>query len=262
MQRGFRALINQAGLNAKTVVRKETGEFIKTMVRLTPPKSRAKAMEKLRNEVEDTFDVLREGQNSAREDISGGKIGPAGIRWYSVSPAYLSGVAPESDQRTADTETLRRFYYSTQVKRTGEGVVKGVRIIKPFKYPRKFQKVRLSMTVLTTAAQIKKLATRIGKNFGRLKAGFLASVAAGVIRLTGGMPPAWVTRHMSGVRGSFVDEIENKGNPRFTVVNFALGVGTKKMRGIIQAAVNIRGKAMVKNALFFTKGKKRISDYK
>jgi hypothetical protein len=120
----------------------------------------------------------------------------------------------------------------------------------------------ISQKILTTQKQQEALARRIKNHRGRLKAGWMTAVFSGQIHISGAnMPPQWVTRHASGARGSHVNGLSNRNFPNFTIINSAKGIGHRAVSYFVNKAVQVRAKAMSKNALLFMQGKKNLSDY-
>lgn len=252
-ERGMLGLINKCGLNSRTVVEKETGELIKTLVRVSPPSTPAKTRQNIDEMVFKKFESV---EAATDYDSNETDIGSTGVKWYAWNQKFLFGVAPDSDMRKASTDVVRKIYY--QIKKvSGRG-----RIVRQFRHPRKAQRVAILTKVLTTKPQLRQVAARIKRNIGRLKSAWLVAVANGAIKLTGSnQPPEYVRRHVSGARGKFENGLNKPGHPSFTIINFAKGIGQKAVNGLVRAAVNIRAKAMAENALLFMRGKKNLSDY-
>ena len=251
-QQGLTALIYQAGLNAKKVVAKETGELEKTLIRVSLPRSLQKTRANITSGIESKFALA--GNSSLSEQRNGGKVGKSGIEWYHVDSKFLRGIAPQSDKRNASVEEIAKLRWRISAKG---------RLNLPFKNRRGSQSVLLYQTILTKAATVKKVIAQAKNAIGRRAAGWLPASTRGAIKLTGGnMPPASVTRHAQGARGTFVDGLGIPNFPRFTLVNNAKGINQKAMFGLIKMAMSIRAKAMQRNALLFMSGKKKISDYK
>lgn len=253
--RGIAGLIYRAGIAAKTVIAKETGELIKTLVRISPPKDRAKSRASIVGQVTTRFQKLNQQQNNF-ESLEA-KEGRTGIKWYAADSKFLFGGARESDFTKASTNELRQVYYRIKKK---EG---SYRIITDFKNRKTSQRVAIATRILATEKQLKKVIAKIQKNFGRLKAGWMAAVWKGPIRITGGyQPPQWVTNHNTpGQRGTFIPELENKDKPAFTIINRAKGVTKNSQNYFIQSAVKIRAKAMAANLKYYLSGKKNLADY-
>lgn len=246
--RGLAALIHDAGLNAKTVVAKESGELIKTLVRMSP-KADAK---KIKDDITRRFEL----QNfEVKSDLAGkGKTYKQGIEWIGVNSHYLTGIAPDKDMREASPEDLKKFLY--QITKKG-------RIRSDFKHPRARQRILILQRVLTKTKTVITLAGMKAKNRGRLAAGWLVATTKGPIKLTGAnLPPKFVTDHARGARGNFINGLEAVKFPNFTLINTAKGIGHKSIDRMLKTAIGIRTKAMEANTLLFMKGKKFVSDYK
>jgi hypothetical protein len=247
--RGVAGLIQKAKLNSRDVVEKESGELMKTLVRTSPPRDPKKTREAIRTTILGRFEMVDMNPHPKYT----GKVGQSGILWYFADKDFLRGIAPDKDMRDASVKELARIRHQI----TPQG-----RLKLPFKHPRRNQKVLLYQNIVVKQAILKKLITQEQRKVGRLKAGWLVAVGKGVIRLSGGnQPPQWVQRHVMGARGDFQNGLSNTEFPSFTIINRAKGIGKRSVRAIVQMAVNIRGKAMAKNALFFAKGKKQLSDY-
>lgn len=242
---GMRGLVRNAGINAKVVVKKETEELIKTLVRISP----AADPKRVRHEIMRKFEL----QSTPHPALEAKKSG-SGVNWYNANRDFLFGVTHELDQRNASVSELKELLY----KFTKRGYIR-----KDFKIPRRHQKVLIVQRILTKEATVKKLANHKAQNVGRLKAGWLAPVMRGALQLTGGnRPPKWATRHMNhGLRGDFVNLLARPGKPEFTVSNFSKGVIHPRMRWFVKKAMEIRAAAMVQNALLYMKGKKNIANY-
>lgn len=251
---GINGLIQQCRINSKTVVAKETGELIKMLVKLSPPKDLAKSKAQATDDVFSKFDMARTGGGRDFESTSG-RLGNSGVKWYSVDEKFLRGVTPQSDKRKSSPQDLYRMFRK---------ISKGGRQVLTFKHPRKRQRVMISTKLLTTNAQVQKVAAIIREKFGRLKAGWCVAVAHGAVKIYGAnMPPAWVTKHFGGARGTYVNQLERKDFPSFTIINQARGISNPKhdMKWIVDLALKARAASMRTNALLFMKGKKKIADY-
>jgi hypothetical protein len=249
--RGLAGLIQKARLNAQTVVRKETGELIKTLVKVTPKAE----PNRIRIDVNSKFEST--GMSDyAKSQLTGG-IGVStgsGVFWYQATRKFLFGVTDQSlDMRGASADELMKLSY--------ELTAKGRRTL-DFKYPRKSQRVLLSQKVLVKQATLKKVIAEKIRRRGRLAAAWLVSVSAGRIKLTGGnQPPEFVMRHASGAMGRYIDGTGDEKKPRFEIANSAPGVQLAQVKPLVAIAVNVRAKAMAENLRYFMRGKKRLSDY-
>ncbi len=252
LSRGIAGLIAATKLSARTVVFKEMGELDKTLVRITPPSDPSKTRKNIQRDITGKFNLVADEGNS-NQIRSGGSIGASGIHWYRVDPSFLRGIAPAADKTDASVEELEALRHR---------ITKKGRLNLPFLHPRKKQRVLIYQTITTKRGTVNKLIARARAHVGRLKAGWLVAVQFGALKLTGShLPPQWVTRHMQGAHGTFVDGLANPNNPTFTVTNYGRGIGQKSIPGLIASAVQIRGKAMAANALLFMQNRKRVGDY-
>ncbi len=251
---GIQGLIQKCRINAKTVVEKETGELIKMLVKLSPPKEPDRTKFNIETAVRSKMTLAASG--GYRDfDATSGKVGASGIKWYSVDERLLRGVAPKNDMRKASPDAIYKVFRT--LKKSGRAVMQ-------FRHPRKRQKVMISQKIVVTKPQVTAVVNRVKKHVGRLKAGWLVAVASGAVRIFGAnMPPQWVARHMQGARGNFVNELGIPDRPEFTIINQAKGIGNRKhnLGFIVNLALKARAKSMQSNALLFMRGKKNIADY-
>lgn len=235
-------MVEVLNLNARDVVQKESGELMKTLVRITPPTYLAKSREALKTRIRRSFDAAA----TIGDKADGGSM------WYNATSKFLFGVAPERDLRKADLNTIRTVYLSLSRSSGAQHI--------PFKKPRKEQMVRLAQSLVISTQKKQALLALLQKSFGRLKAGWLG--AWDRLQPQGqNMPPAYVMRHKSGCRGSYIDGLGVKSHPTFTISNFAVGIGDPKIAPIIRNALRIRAKAMEENFRLMRSGKKFIGDY-
>jgi hypothetical protein len=253
---GMAGLVLKVGLNSRVVIKKETGELIKELVRNSPPKNPTKTRESIKGNVGKNFNILRDGQDANFEGLDE-KTSSTGVKWYAASPKYLYGGLPESDMRKSSQADLLQIHYRTK------SVDLHKRVILPFKNPRRMQRVALLQKIVTTKSQVNALIRRIQSHVGRLKAAWLAPVVDGKITLSGGkMPPQWVTRHADGQSpGAYIDGLDIKGAPRFTIINRAKGISNQYVNFFVQLAVKSRAASMRTNAALLFSGKKKLSDY-
>jgi hypothetical protein len=250
LHEGIAALVHHVGLEAKLVVRTEMGELIKTLVRTSPPEDPKKTRDSIRESILMRFEMVDMNPHPKHQ----GKIGPSGILWYFWDEGFLRGVAPDKDMRDASVKELAVIRHQI----TPEG-----RRVLPFKHPRKKQRVLLYQNIAVKQATLKKLITQEQRKVGRLKAAWLVIVGAGRLVLNGGnQPPQWVRRHIEGARGDYDDNSEDKKSPKITITNYAKGINQKSVDSLVEMAVNIRGRAMQKNAAMMFEGRKSISSYK
>lgn len=249
--RGAEALLRSVGVTSRVFVEKETGELIKTLVKVSPPKDPARSRFHAETDVRSRFAMAANGGFRNFEETTGTG---SGVRWYAVDESFLRGALPENDMTKESVENL----YKTFRKYNKRG-----RINTSFNPPRKRQRVLISQKLLATKGQITKIASRVKKSFGRLKAAWMVATIGGAIKLSGGnKPPKWVTDHLSlQSRGRFENGLSVPHNASFTIANFAKGIGGKDVNRLAALAVSIRAKAMLKNAELYTSGKKNLSDY-
>lgn len=260
LSRGLAGLIEATKLNARVVVEKETGELEKTLVRITPPADPSQTRENIQRDITGKFNLVADEKMSGFTKIGAhgkrtytGETGASGILWYKVDPSYLRGIAPAADKRSASVEELESIRHT---------ITKKGRLSLPFRHPHRNQRVLIYQTIATKKSTVNKLIAKVRSHVGRLKAGWLSPVQYGVIKLTGAnQPPQWVTRHLQGAQGTFIDGLGNAGHPSFTITNYGRGINQKEVPGLIAGAVQIRAKAMAANALLFLQNKKRVGDY-
>lgn len=249
---GIAALLRSVGATSRQIVEKETGELIKTLVKLSPPRDPARSKYKAETDVRSRFAMAANGGYRDFNSTSG-TVGASGVKWYAVDEKFLRGVLPENDMTKASNADVYKTFRTYNKKG---------RMNLPFKHPRRGQRVLISQKLLATKQQIGSVVKHVKKSFGRLKAGWLVATRGGQIKLTGGnKPPKWVTDHINGAKGRFEDGLKTPNNPSFTIANFAKGIGHKAVNSIVASAVSIRAKAMLKNADLYTSGKKNLSDY-
>ena len=245
---GIAALLRSVGATSREIVEKETGELIKTLVRVSPPLRQQKTNQSIAQNLSSKFD------QASRVDYIDSRISPGGIKWTGANKQFLYGVANQNDQRKeGDVKKIAALSFRI----TSKG-----RTVSDFKRARKRQKVALNRQTYLQAGMLTKVIKYFQKSTGRLKAGWLVSNFAGVIRLSGAnLPPKWVTRHNLGAKGRFENNLSTPQNPNFAIFNFAKGIGDQAINSIVASAVSIRAKAMLKNAALYTSGKKNLSDY-
>jgi hypothetical protein len=248
--RGMAGFVDRLGLQGPVVLRKETGELAKTLIRLTPPRRQADTNKKISRDYHSRFDAIGKIEDKP-------EYGAGGIIWGRHSKAYLEAYAPGVYQPDLSVKELTLLRYQIQLNRRGAASQ-----IIDFKHPRKSQKVRFHRRITVLNSTIEKAISAARKKVGRLKAGWL--VGYDRLRPGGGnQPPAWVTRHRTGARGWFIDAAATKNFPSFTIANTAAGVGNPRndLTGIVRAAIGLRVKAMKTNLALLVSGKKNLSDY-
>ena len=258
-ERGLSAFIGQTQVALPVALRKECGELIKTLVRISPPSDTDKTKMQIANKVYTTMGALNHDILPRHQKILGGS---SSVVWYAWNSQSLYGVAPEKDMTKASVKDLKSVFLSSKLSNSLGGAG---RQQMEFKHPRKSQRVIITQKVLTTVKQRQKLIDYFWNHIGRLKAGWLVAVGDGIVTLTGeNLPPKWVTKHMAGAHGTALDETGVKDFPSITISNYAKGVGNRKnnLNYLVRSALSIRVKAMAKNATLYMSGKKNISDYR
>ena len=253
-EKGLSEFIGATRIKTAVVVKKECGELIKTLVKITPPATPETTRQSITNQVYMTMSAL----DHVTRQIAEHKHSGDGITYYAFDQNYLYGVASDKDMTSASVPELKKVFLST--KNSG-GLA---RQIVDFNHPRKRQRVALAQRVMTTVRQRQKLIDYFWRHVGRLKAGWLVAVGDNIVTLKGAnLPPRWVTRHQVGARGTAVDNTNVKDFPSITISNFAAGVGSKKnnLNWLVRGALKIRIKAMATNATLYMQGKKNLSDY-
>ncbi len=255
---GMAGLIEKCGLDSKLVVEKETGELIKTLVRISPPADPQRTRAAIEFQVDRKFGGLSENVNLEKASAQHSKKYPT--IWYASTPRYLFGVGERNDQRRASVETLRSLFLAT--KFLGGKGQKKARVVYPFLKRGGNQKVAILQRVLTTEAQRQRLKGRLKKNIGRLKAGWIVATNAGAIRTSSNFAiPSWVSKHAAGARGRYENWLDTPGSPAFLIANNARGITGRAAAFLGQRAITIRGKAMLANARLIVAGKKNLADY-
>lgn len=245
---GLRGLA-KLGIPMSKIIRKETGELIKTLVKVSPPADVAKTKSSIASNLAAKFDAA-----SNRESIDS-KTSPGGIKWTHWNEQFLYGVSTALDlRRENDVRRLAKISYA---------LTKSGRSLVDFKHPRQRQRVALSRAVLIKDSARAKLTRYIQSHVGRLKAGWMVAVGAGAIQLTGSnLPPSFVRRHVAGSPSYYVDRLSDPNYPNFTIANRAKGIKGRTINYLVSKAVAIRSKAMAANAANFFKRGKNLSDYK
>lgn len=241
--RGINRLITRVGLDAKRVLKKEVAELTKTLVKLTPPKNLASSKAKA---AKSTAAIIRPiPPNSFR----GKQRGSNEHRWLYASPQVLVGVNQEDYRPELAVKPARKILFAEKQRKAS------------FRLGRRGnQVVTITQRKMVKPAVFRGVIREIQNNFGRQKAGWLAGVFKGEVKLTGaGKPPAWVTKHRHGLRGGSIDQTATTGKPSYTIINFAKGISSKHTQGQVIAALKIRAKAMKKNLEMILAGKKEYA---
>ena len=244
--------IDMLQVNGQGVVKIEAGRLVQTLIKVTPPEDRSKTSESIEGRVTGTFHVLGEGGHRDFDSASsGGKAGSGDVRWYAFTPGEIYGVARDKDMSGASAEDLYAVYFASR-KLTTDGRVNAG--------SRGKQTVYLWQKITTKAAAVRKLAARLKKHVGRLKAAWL--VAWNDLGKPGGTyaPPQWVTQHESGARGYSINGLGDPRYPQFTLENHAKGAGSGKMAGLAKTAMDIRTNAMVKRMTFLIAHPEKVAE--
>jgi hypothetical protein len=241
--RGLNRLSTDIGLSAKRVMKKEVGELIKTLVKLSPPKNLATSKKKSEKDVGAVY------RKPPQDIFKGPQIGKKNTRWLYATPGALVGVdLPNWKPELNPTSAKRELYKAEKLKawkRVGN---------------RRNQSISILQRKVIKSATFNGVVSRIKASFGRLKAGWLAAVTKGDIQLAGGnKPPSWVTKHAAKARGDRLNQLETPNNPSFTIINRAVGIGSPRVAAIVSTALRIRAKAMKKNAELILSGKKEYT---
>lgn len=250
---GIAALLRSVGATSRIIVEKETGELIKTLVRLSPPKNLAGSKKNATRNVRSVFSPIRDYY------FKDAKAGKGRMRWLAATPQVLVGVNIEHYLPNIGTEDAFKKYKTTRGKfgYASQRVIKNQQVAR-----RGVQAIVRIARLVTQAKTIASVVNRQVKNFGRQKSAWLVSVYSGAIKISGAnMPPKWVTKHFSGARGRFQSGLGETLNPHFTISNHAAGVTSEQAQKAQQTALNIRARAMKANARLFTQGKKNLADY-
>jgi len=249
---GMAGLVQALGVESVVVVKKEVGELMKRLVKMTP----AADAKNISATISTKFANIGNDRNSDTSWLNGkGGQSATGIKWISVSSKYLVGVVPVNDMRNATLEEVKAVSY--KITKSGSRLKASIQ-------GHGRQKALIYQTILTKASTIKKLIAAKIKNRGRLKAGWLAAYFSHAVDITGSnLPPSFVTRHKDGIGGYYIDGLQVPGNPSFSIANRAAGIGNakNKMDWIVQAALDGRAKDMATNMRLFISGKKHLSDY-
>jgi len=234
------ALIGSGG-DVSTVLKDESRLLATEIAKVCRPKKKQEGEDKapvdlrIEKSVRRKFQALKENSSDLFESKSGNESN--GIKWYRCDDRFLYGVARDSDMRKASGETLANIYYASKMMQ-GK-----MRIIVPFKYPRKKQMVAITTKVVTTKSAVNRAIARVKLSIGKLSASWLAS--ARKIDPTKNTPaPKWIERHIKGDKTtkSITDcsSLQSSNNP--SVIFGSKAVGVAKFQRAIQFAVNLREK--------------------
>src|SRR5574343_1294717 len=158
------------GIPMSKIISKETGELIKELVRLSPPRKLSKSKERASKDARAVFRPI------SKDYFDESKAGKKGIRWLYASPEVLVGTERKYWKPGIDGGEAHRFY---QKNKSTMGKAH-VRLGK-----RGRQIVSLADRVYVKIKILNEVIGHIRRNFGRLKAGWLVAVGKGPIRLSG-----------------------------------------------------------------------------
>lgn len=247
--RSLNRLITRVGLDAKRVVKKEVGELIKTLVKLTPPKTIAKSKKVAEKNVRSVFRKI------PTKIFTGDQAGHKDVRWLFAGSSALVGV---ENYNWAEEYSVNRAKQELYFLRKKLGDDTGPASNKVGR--RGKQAVTLISRTFIKRGIFNGLVQRIKNNFGRLKAGWMVGVFKGEIPITGtNMPPGWVTKHKHGVRGDRINDLQIQGSPAYTIINRAKGAGSAQMAEISRKALRIRHRAMAENCRRILSGQKEYT---
>lgn len=239
---------DKLGIESSVVVKKESGELMKTLVKVTPPDDVDRTRGKIDKTVRSKF---ANASNQQKTYFKHRLAGSGDITWYTWTSKFLYGVKQGMDKRDASADEIYKLALT---------LTPGGRQSLPFAHPRKKQRALISQTILATKEQVDGAVKRFKSHVGRLKAAWL--VGWDIIAPTGGnMPPQWVMKQRQGARGRYVDGLSIKDFPQFTIGNSALGINSPEAYRLAQKALDIRSGAMLTNFRLFFKGKKELSQY-
>lgn len=248
-QRGLSAMVQRAGIQFKRVIKKESGELLKTLVRLSYPENRTKTNKNIEQRVRSVF-KKNESVPKSKHPNNGG------IKWYAANSEHIYGIAPQKDLRGAGFDEVYATYKQIRGKPVGAGRESTMR--------RNTKQTAVVINrFIVKRGQIREVIRRVQSHVGRMKAGWLPAVRDGVVKISGEYsPPGFVVRHYSGARGKYQVDFSDESNLFGEFTNFAKGIGKHLRNNFINRALQIRGRAMAKNAELYFKGKKFIGEYR
>lgn len=228
---------------ASSALRIEGNRLAQTLMRETPPKTKSRAAEKIRRDVDRKFD--RMALNVTEDQSVLDKYAPQGskkhgngdVYWYVWTFRILYGLKSTGDYRSASPDSLKALYRATKLNSRGM-INAGMR---------GRQNVRITQKWLVKRSTVNQLKQLLEENIGRAKAGWAVSW-----RATGGAtgiynPPDWVTRHLAkGDRFGRCDisRIGDSQVPELTLTNTTVNMGHENMRRIAFNALQSRMSAM------------------
>lgn len=225
------ALIGTGG-DVSTIVKDESKLLSLEISHRVGPQDRAKTAQRIDKSVRSKFIALN---SDVGFDENTGKEGHSGVKWYRCDKNFLYGVAPDSDLRHADPQTLANIYYRAK-KIQGK-----TRIVVDFKHPRQHQRVAITTKVFTSKSVLNAAVKLVQQSIGKLKASWFATGKKIEPSL---VAPQWIERHIHGssTTKSITDltGMSDLANPAITFGSKAEGVS--KFDRVIQFAVDVRQK--------------------
>lgn len=227
---GVRAF-GSGGDGGRAFVLRQAGALVSTLINISAPANRQRSVAKAQKMVKKQF---VEDDGNARFSASGSTV------WLGANSSTIFGVNRDYDQRGIDVHEAFTLFWSKQTKKDSLSVSESGK------------KVVVMNRWLVQKGLLKKVTSEVARRFGRLKAGWIPSHKG-----TGdkGTVPTWVARHTDGARGGFQSNLGLDNNPHVVLENHAKGVG--KMTAVYQRAVQIRIKAMAKDAQLYVRGVKQ-----
>lgn len=226
------ALLGQGG-DVSTLCADESRLLAVGISDVARPKDRTKTGNRIAASYRAKFLAL--GQEQTDFEANTGKEGHTGVKWYRCDSKFLFGVAPDSDLRHAEPQTLVNIYYRAKM-------IQGKTVV-DFKHPRRMQRVAITTKVLTTKGIVNR-AIAIGKKaIGKLPASWFATAKKIQPSLVG---PQWIERHIKGTSTSkSVTDLSGLSNVDSPSVTFgSRAVGVMKFDRAVQFAVNLREKKL------------------
>lgn len=228
------ALLGSGG-DVSTLCKDESRLLAVGISNVARPKDRQKTGERIAASARSKFLALGQEQSSFEQNT--GKQGHSGAKWYRCDSKFLYGVAPESDMRHAEPQTLVNIYYRAKM-------IQGkTRIVVDFKHPRLKQRVAIVTKVVTTKGLINRAIAILKKSIGKLPASWFATAKKIEPSLVG---PQWIERHIKGNATSKsitdLNGLSHLESPSVTFGSRAVGVG--KFDRQIKFAVSLREKKL------------------
>ena len=107
---GIAALLRSTGATSRQIVEKETGELIKTLVRLTPPKNLASSKKNAERNVRSVFSPIRDYY------FNDEKAGKGAMRWLAATERVIVGVNREHYHPGLGSEDGYKMYKTRRGK--------------------------------------------------------------------------------------------------------------------------------------------------